>query len=476
MRYAELKTWVTENPAHGQKVEKIVLAGTELRIRFKGDPDLAFWISRPEGFCFFGPRTITQAGTEIWPQLCNAALVRIGIEPDDRILYFDFESRDIYQEQKRHVLVAEFTPPRPNLILCGRDDAGLTILDALDKYSYADNPQRQVLPRLPYQKPSTCFSVTDAEVTHPLVVKPVPGGEGISCFSANEYFRLYLERVIIPAGQRQGQQSLKQRWSRVLKRAEAKLAKQRAEAADAEKAEYWRICAECLKPLLNQIKPGSTEIRSVNYFDPELKEILIPLQPDRSPQENLQHYVRKYRKAMRGKQIIEKNIAATEQVVVALNDILQRIEAGDTTGLEGEKNLGQVGKKLELSDKLLRLRVDEEFEIVIGRKARENDFIVTQLSRPHDWWFHSRIYHGAHVLLRCLSKKDPGPGLAEACCSLAAWYSKAKFSQNVPVDYTQARYLRKPRRSAPGFVTYTNHQTCFAAPRDLRSVREELSR
>ncbi|MDP2172768.1 MAG: NFACT RNA binding domain-containing protein, partial [Candidatus Cloacimonadaceae bacterium] len=115
-----------------------------------------------------------------------------------------------------------------------------------------------------------------------------------------------------------------------------------------------------------------------------------------------------------------------------------------------------------------------DFEIVIGRKASENDFVTTQLGRPHDWWFHTRIYHGAHVLLRNFHKKEPTGETIRLCCSLAAWYSKAKFSTNVPVDYTQIRFVRKPRKSAPGYVTYSNHHTYFASPMDIRAVREAL--
>ncbi len=111
---------------------------------------------------------------------------------------------------------------------------------------------------------------------------------------------------------------------------------------------------------------------------------------------------------------------------------------------------------------------------MVGRKARENDFVTTQLAQPHDWWFHTRIYRGSHILLRCFRKTDPSPELLNLCCSLAAWYSKARFSINVPVDYTQVRYVRKPRKSAPGFVTYTSHHTVFAEPKDLRTVRSEL--
>ena len=189
----------------------------------------------------------------------------------------------------------------------------------------------------------------------------------------------------------------------------------------------------------------------------------------------MQYYLKKYKKAKRGKEVIEHNIAETEKKIKQLENIVQKAKSGELDELPQKGKLPQLSRKLEMAEKLLRLRIDDRFEIVIGRKASENDFITTQLARPHDWWFHSRLYHGSHILLRCLQKTNPPEELIQICCSLAAWYSKARFSQNVPVDYTQVRYVRKPHKSKPGFVTYTNHKTAFVQPMDLRTVKKELN-
>ncbi len=265
-------------------------------------------------------------------------------------------------------------------------------------------------------------------------------------------------------------------WKKAIDKLEKKLAKQRLELLSAEAMETWKLYAEVIKYNLGQINKGQTSLESVNYYDPNMASVLVPLREDLSPAQNMDLYLKRYKKARTGLEVITRHIADGETELMHLQGVLARVEAGEELDfiVDGPKSSKSGHEKLSILDKLLRIRISEEFEIVIGRKASENDFISTQLGRPHDWWFHTRIYRGAHVLLRCLKKTDPPPELKSLCCRLAAWYSKARSSSTVPVDFTQVRYLRKPRRSAPGFITYTDHQTAFVEPLETRKAREEL--
>ena len=409
----------------------------------------------------------------IWDQLTHAVLSSVETDPTDRIIRFRFAQTDIYQQNTGYLIIPEFTPPKPNLILA-RQNGEIIIVDALHKYSYADNPQRQVLPKLPYQPAKTTFQPVVEDVSPPLELVSVKTGATLICPSVNSWLGNHYHHVFLAREDARRRQLLRSRWERELKKARDKLAKQEAEAGDADRAEYWKICAETLKTNLDKISRGQTSLVAVNYFDPNLSEIEIPLQTELSPRQNLQFYLKKYSKAKRGRELIAQNIANTHKEISRLQTILARIDAGEEVEPPSAKAVSSLGRKLDLEDKLLRLRLSDEFEIVIGRKASENDFISTQLGRPQDWWFHTRVYRGSHILLRCFRKTSPGDELVGLCCSLAAWYSKARFSSNVPVDYTQVRFLRKPRRSPPGFITYTEHKTVFAEPRDLRSVRGEL--
>ncbi|MDY0151050.1 MAG: NFACT RNA binding domain-containing protein [Candidatus Cloacimonas sp.] len=465
MKYAYLQAWVKELGDYAATVETCYLTATQMILSLKGGAKLCFVLLSQDAFLYLDEAHLDLAGAKnIWPSIKNAAIEQITLADNDRILSIKLSHRDIYQQVAQYVIVAELMPPQPNLILC---NGNMVIIDALRKYTFADNPQRQVLAGLTYLPPKTSFT-PDAE---PLSA-PYPDGAQ----NCNDYFRARYNTVL----QVQSKVDLRAQQSvivkRELKKLQKKLKLQEQDLHEAEQAEHWRACAEGLKPNLHLVKTGDTSFCTIDYFDPAMAEICIPLQTAKNPKDNLQFYLKKYQKAKKGLVIIRTNIEKTTAEISQTETLLARIVSGEQTDL----NLGktesakQIIQKASLSDKLLNLKIGEDYQIVIGRKATENDFITTQLARPHDWWFHSRIYHGAHVLLRCFKKQEPSLELIRHCCNLAAWHSQAKFSANVPVDYTQIRFVRKPRKSPPGYVIYSNHHSVYATPMDLRTVKEAL--
>ncbi len=478
MKYFLLDRWVGECRTETGGVEQLLLSPPALTVVLKSGTRLVLYYrsSQPLPFFVRGEYPLPQPGTQVWPALNNSLVRDISLADNDRIITFEFLAKDIFQSGRQYLLIFECMPPLGNVILCSPEAGRPVIMDALHKYSYADNPQRQILPGLTYEPPRTGFEPQREEIAFPLTVKPAAGGGEIPCVTVNEYFRVYYEQVITQreAVRRAGR--ARAQLQKELARAEKKLAQQQAELDTANQEQTWLQWAELVKANLDKIRAGDTELEAVNYFDPELKQVKIPLLPDKHPQENLRLYVKKYRKAKQGRQKIGEQIRRTEAEIEQLKLRLQMLEAGQAEDQEMETGVATPsvsGSKSEAN--LLRLAVDADWEIIIGRKARENDLIVTRIGRKSDWWFHSRIYHGSHVLLRNLHNREPGRELVELCCGLAAWFSKARHSQNVPVDYTQLRYVRKPRKSAPGFVTYTDHKTVFADPLDVSAARYRLN-
>jgi len=475
MDYIILFDWTKEFSVEKKIVECVFYNDKALRIHFKDNTDLYLVISNYDAYPFFTSKPFSIGDeTPIWDQLIHSVLTKVSLDEYDRIMRFIFTQIDIFQQKKTYVLIAEFIPPKPNIILAEQNEE-LIIVDALKKYSYADNPQRQILPKIPYQPPKTAFKPYHRDISFPLILKTLQTGETIQCDTVNEYLKNHFIYVLSVKEELEHRKAIVDYWERELKKTQQKLHKQRMELEQANKCEYWRICAEILKVNLSNIQRGQTVLKAINYFDPELSTIEIELLSDKTPQENMLDYLKKYKKAKRGKEVIEHNLKETEKKIKQLENIVQKARNGELDELPQKEKLPQLSHKLDMAEKLLRLRIDDRFEIVIGRKASENDFITTQLARPHDWWFHSRLYHGSHILLRCLQKTNPPEELIQICCSLAAWYSKARFAQNVPVDYTQVRYVRKPHKSKPGFVTYTNHKTAFVQPMDLRTAKKELN-
>lgn len=478
MKYFMLRQWVTENRKQNLIVEKVQLSSQSMEIYFRNNSSLVFLYKGSSPLLYFSisPSIASDNSPVIWSQLSNAELYHISIADADRILIFNFKIKDIYQKILEYSLIFECMPPQGNLILCKPDNDKLIIIDALNKYTYADNPQRQILSGLPYDSPHTDFKPQAEQVAFPISFKPALGEELVLCNNVNEYFNKYRLLVIEQKEQTQQKQRLLSHWKKELNKAEKKLHQQQAELKDAEKEKTWLIYSEVIKTNLHNIKKGNKSLDAINYYDPEMQQISIPLQTDKSPQENLKFYLKKYRKAKQGKAKIMLQLEKTGSDIDKINSILSYFDTDKWKMLDIDvKKPADVLGKVKQTENLLRLAINGDWEIIIGRKAKENDLISTQIGKPNDWWFHTRIYRGSHILLRNYHKKEPSHTLIELCCGLAAWFSKAKSSENVPVDYTQIRFVRKPRKSAPGLVTYSYQKTVFVNPVDIQAAKEIIA-
>jgi predicted ribosome quality control (RQC) complex YloA/Tae2 family protein len=475
MKYFMLAQWAKEHKSINQIIDRVGLSQNTLIISFSKRQSLCFLLnsSTPLVYLYGTDRQENMQTNQLWAHLVNAIVVGSEIHPNDRIIYFEIKQKDIYQESNEFVLIFECMPPQPNLILCKKEGGKLKIQDAINKYAYSDNPQRQILPGFEYEPPHTTFKPELQEIRYPLEVKSAIDDRIIQCQTMDEYFVAYNEYIIEQKELAVTKKNLLSKWQKELKKAEKKLFQQEQELKEADLLEKWLTYSELIKVNLHQIKKGDISLEAINYYDAEMPTISIPLQSEISAQDNLKYYLKKYRKAKQGKDKIALQLSKTRQTISEIKQVLLSFETDTWKNLFSEQaDAGKTLDKLKQTDNLFRLFVNEHWEIVIGRKAKENDMISTQLGKPNDWWFHTRIYRGSHILLRNFHKKELSPRLAELCCGLAAWFSKARNSSNVPVDYTQIRFVRKPRKSAPGLVTYTNQKTVFVEPIDPASAKE----
>jgi predicted ribosome quality control (RQC) complex YloA/Tae2 family protein len=220
---------------------------------------------------------------------------------------------------------------------------------------------------------------------------------------------------------------------------------------------------------------GMDSITLKNYFSDDYADIEIPLNPLFTPQKNLNYFVKKYKKAVNGKIVISQNIATTNREIVELTNLIAEVRSTDDYHfLKSFQKTVQMRSDKSEKKNFRVIPISNEWEILIGRSNRENDLLTCKIAKPEDWWFHTRIFHGTHVVLRNFTKKKPPDELIILCANLAAYYSSAKNSTNVPVDYTQIRYVRKPRGSAPGYVIYTNQKTYYATPISAREARLDV--
>ena len=235
-------------------------------------------------------------------------------------------------------------------------------------------------------------------------------------------------------------------------------------------------------PNLILITDDTNSVSLENYYD-DNKIVHIQIDPKLSISKNADSYFKKYNKAKNTLLITssqkieaEKELNYIESIVYSL-DNCHSIEDIDEVYNEISENLLFIDVKIKGRNKnkvssksdtnmlnnYMKLKIDD-FDVCIGKNNKQNDYLTLKVARDNDYWFHTKDIHGSHLILRC-NGQMPKLSTIQECAELAAYYSKAKFSSHVPVDYTLVKYVKKPNGSAPGFVIYTNQKTIYVQPK-----------
>ena len=249
------------------------------------------------------------------------------------------------------------------------------------------------------------------------------------------------------------------------------------ELADSNQADIYRRNADLLMACLCDIPFGATNVTLSNLFSPDETNIIslveISLDPLLSPLENAQRYYKKYARAKRAQALIEEQMHQCRHELDYIEGILLQLEESATNQelLEITHELSTAGYIRTASKVRLSARPSEPRKslspsgavILVGRNNRQNDTITFKMAQPRDLWFHTKDIPGSHVIL-----KPGNPAQLEAdmekAAQLAAWFSKARTSSNVPVDYTERRHVKKPSGAKPGFVIYEKQKTLWVTP------------
>jgi len=253
-----------------------------------------------------------------------------------------------------------------------------------------------------------------------------------------------------------------------------KLEKLRETLLEAEEAERFRKLGELVTAHLHQIQRGDASVEATDYYDEEQPLVTIPLDPLLTPTENAQRYFRKYNKLKNSRAVVEEQMAAAEAEIRYLESVLQGLATASPEDIEEiREELAEQGyiretgprkgakKKKNDRPALLCYTSSEGVPIYVGKNNKQNDYVTNRLGQPADTWLHTKDIPGSHVLIR---GSDFGEATLHEAAMLAAYYSKAKESSGVPVDYTRIRLVRKPNGAKPGFVIYEGQKTLYVTP------------
>lgn len=258
-----------------------------------------------------------------------------------------------------------------------------------------------------------------------------------------------------------------------MERITRRLNAQRAELAASEDREELRIRAELINAYQYTLEKGAPFYDVENYYD-ENRILRIPADPALTPARNAQKYYKEYRKAQTAQRVLTEQIAAGEQELQYIESVFDALSRS-----QSERELAEIREELAAGGYLKRRRsakqkapkalppmefcTDDGFSVLVGRNNVQNDKLSLKMAAKNDLWLHTKNIPGSHVILVTGGREPSGEALVQAA-QLAAWFSRARESSSVPVDYTPVRMLRKPQGARPGKVIYDTYRTLSVRP------------
>lgn len=280
---------------------------------------------------------------------------------------------------------------------------------------------------------------------------------------------------------RQHSQNLVRAVKTARDRTARRLSNQLKELEATENREELRRSGDIIMANLYAVKRGATVLEAYDFYSEDGSMCRIQLDPAKSPHQNASRYYKDYAKAKNARIVLAEQTAVGRNELFYLDSVLEELQR-----VECERDLEEIRQELMQSGYLRANRLDKrrkstkqqrpmEFmsstgmTILVGRNNIENDEL-TKAAFKHDIWLHTLKIHGSHVIIRVPEGEADETTLSEAA-TIAAYYSQARNSSRVPVDYTQVRFVKKPAGSKPGMVIYTNQKTILADP-DEKMVDE----
>ena len=259
-----------------------------------------------------------------------------------------------------------------------------------------------------------------------------------------------------------------------LNRAENKLTVLQKEAVEAENAEEYRIKADNLMTYQYSLQDhADKEITVSDIYSTEGAQLTIALDQRVSINQNIQSYYHKYNKLKRAQELLKQQLAECQGNIRYLASIETSLIAStslaEIADIRAELiSSGYLREKLkkkpsEKPSQPFKFTAPDGTQILVGKNNYQNDRLTFKIAQYNDIWLHTKDIPGSHVILRC-GGSEPAEETLSLAASLAAHFSQAAGSSNIPVDYTACRYVKKPSGSKPGFVIFTNQKTLYVTP------------
>lgn len=253
-----------------------------------------------------------------------------------------------------------------------------------------------------------------------------------------------------------------------------KINAQRGELEQCAGRDGLRVAGDLISAQMYQMEKGAESVEIPDFYQEGSPLVRIKLDPALTPSQNAQKYYKEYRKAKTAEEKLTEQIELAGKELEYLESVLDALARAET-----ERDLAEIRAELQEQGYLRKLRSKKEkpaavsapmkfttsdgFTVLVGRNNRQNDRLTLKTANNNDIWFHTKNIPGSHTVL-VTQGREPTETAMEEAALLAAQHSRAKDSSQVPVDYTQIRYVSKPQGAKPGMVIYVNYKTLYVTP------------
>ena len=273
---------------------------------------------------------------------------------------------------------------------------------------------------------------------------------------------------------RQKSQAVRKTVQNLCTRLTRKLAIQEKELEATYDRERLRQLGDIVTANIHKIVKGQTLIQCEDFYDEDMKIIDIPISPILSPQQNAARFYKDYARMKNAEKELTKQIELGENELYYLKSVLEELNRAQTDAeleeikrelQEGGYLRFDAGKKKMKQGKVppMRFVSTDGYPIYVGRNNRQNEELTFKLARKDDIWCHASKVHGSHVIISCGGTTPPDDTVTQAA-QLAAYYSETSGGQNIPVDVTPVKQVKKIPNGKPGMVIYHTYKTVIANP------------
>ena len=273
---------------------------------------------------------------------------------------------------------------------------------------------------------------------------------------------------------RQKGQAVRKTVQNLCQRFQRKLAIQEKELSATYDRERLRQLGDIVTANLHRIVKGQTVLQAEDFYDEEMKLIDIPISPILSPQQNAAKFYKDYARMKNAEKELTRQISLGRTELDYLQSVLDELNRAQT-----EQDLEEIRQELQAGGYVkadtgkrkmkqakagfLRFESTDGFPIYVGRNNRQNDELTFRLARKDDIWCHASKVHGSHVIISCGGATPPDNTVTQAA-QLAAYYAESGGGQNVPVDVTPVKQVKKLPGAKPGMVIYHTYHTVIVNP------------